>query len=120
MVVVLHVDLAVGVWAHESAIPSMVSTFSGQLLDLIPIHLGDHSGFRRVWAQPGSRRRRHRRPSPDRARAGPCGSLSEVTLHEMLVHMIVETERHLGQADILRESIDSSVGYYPANDNLPR
>ena len=49
----------------------------------------------------------------------PWREPSEVTLHEMLVHMIVETERHLGQADILRESIDGSVGYYPAHDNLP-
>ena len=37
----------------------------------------------------------------------------------MLVHMIAETHRHLGQADILRESIDGSVGYYQENDNLP-
>ena len=49
----------------------------------------------------------------------PWREPSEVTLHEMLVHMIVKTERHLGQADILRESIDSSVGYYPANDHPP-
>ena len=42
-----------------------------------------------------------------------------MTLHEMLVHMIAETHRHLGQADILRESIDGSVGYYQENDNLP-
>lgn len=49
----------------------------------------------------------------------PWRKPSEVTLHEMLVHMIVETGRHLGQADILRESIDGSVGYYPAQDNLP-
>ena len=49
----------------------------------------------------------------------PWRKPSEVTLHEMLVHMIAETHRHLGQADILRESIDGSVGYYQENDNLP-
>jgi uncharacterized damage-inducible protein DinB len=49
----------------------------------------------------------------------PWREPSDVTLHEMLVHMIAETHRHLGQADILRESIDGSVGYYQENDNLP-
>jgi len=32
------------------------------------------------------------------------------TLHAVLVHMIAETHRHAGHADILRELIDGSVG----------
>jgi uncharacterized damage-inducible protein DinB len=33
-----------------------------------------------------------------------------VTLHRVLIHLIAETERHAGHADILRELIDGSVG----------
>ena len=42
-----------------------------------------------------------------------------VTLHAILVHMIAETHRHAGHADILRESIDSSAGVNPRYSNLP-
>lgn len=42
-----------------------------------------------------------------------------VTLHHILVHLIQEEARHAGQADILREHIDDSVGYRDPGDNLP-
>jgi uncharacterized damage-inducible protein DinB len=42
----------------------------------------------------------------------------EVTLHRILVHMIAETNRHNGHADIVRELIDGTVGLRPDNDNL--
>src|SRR5919198_2476623 len=42
----------------------------------------------------------------------------EVTLHRILLHMIAETNRHAGHADIVRELIDGSVGLRPDNDNL--
>lgn len=42
-----------------------------------------------------------------------------VTLHGILVHLIAETNRHLGHADILREQLDGAVGHRPAVDNLP-
>ena len=35
---------------------------------------------------------------------------NEVTLHRILVHMIAETDRHAGHADIVRELIDGAVG----------
>jgi uncharacterized damage-inducible protein DinB len=35
---------------------------------------------------------------------------SEVTLHRILVHMIAETNRHAGHADILREQLDGATG----------
>jgi uncharacterized damage-inducible protein DinB len=44
---------------------------------------------------------------------------SEVTLHRILVHMIAETDRHAGHADVVRELIDGTVGLRPDNDNLP-
>lgn len=42
-----------------------------------------------------------------------------VTLGQILAHMIAETHRHAGQADILRESIDGAVGHRPGSANLP-
>jgi hypothetical protein len=43
---------------------------------------------------------------------------NEVTLHRVLVHMIAETDRHAGHADIVRELIDGAAGLRPGNDNL--
>jgi len=43
----------------------------------------------------------------------------EVTLHRILVHMIAETDRHAGHADIVRELIDGAAGLRADNDNLP-
>ena len=37
------------------------------------------------------------------------------SLRWVLVHMIEETARHAGQADILREQIDNATGYYPTD-----
>jgi hypothetical protein len=42
----------------------------------------------------------------------------QVTLHGVLVHVIAETHRHAGHADIVRELIDGTVGLRPDNDNL--
>jgi uncharacterized damage-inducible protein DinB len=43
---------------------------------------------------------------------------SQVTLHRILVHMIAETHRHAGHADIVRELIDGAVGKQPGNENM--
>jgi uncharacterized damage-inducible protein DinB len=42
----------------------------------------------------------------------------EVTLHRILVHMIAETHRHAGHADIVRELLDGVVGLRAVNDNM--
>jgi len=42
-----------------------------------------------------------------------------VPLHLILVHLISETHRHAGHADIVRELIDGAVGLRDGNDNLP-
>jgi hypothetical protein len=42
----------------------------------------------------------------------------EVTLHRILVHVIAETDRHVGHADIVRELIDGAVGLRQDNDNM--
>jgi uncharacterized damage-inducible protein DinB len=43
---------------------------------------------------------------------------SAVTLHTILVHMIAETDRHAGHADIVRELIDGAAGLRVDNDNM--
>jgi uncharacterized damage-inducible protein DinB len=42
----------------------------------------------------------------------------EVTLHRILVHLVAETSRHAGQADIVREHIDGAAGLQADDDNL--
>lgn len=44
---------------------------------------------------------------------------SEVTLHRILMHMIAETNRHAGHADIVRELIDGAAGLREGTDNMP-
>ena len=44
---------------------------------------------------------------------------NEVTLRQILVHMIAESHRHAGHADVLRELIDGAAGWRPDNDCLP-
>lgn len=42
----------------------------------------------------------------------------DVTLHRVLIHVIAETNRHAGHADIIREQIDGAVGLRQDNDNM--
>jgi uncharacterized damage-inducible protein DinB len=42
-----------------------------------------------------------------------------VTLNRILVHVIAETNRHAGHADIVRELIDGAIGWRAGDDNLP-
>lgn len=43
----------------------------------------------------------------------------EVTLGQIIVHVLVDLSRHAGHADILRESIDGAVGMRDGNSNIP-
>jgi len=49
----------------------------------------------------------------------PWWTNRDVTLHRILVHIAVETHRHAGHADIVRELIDGRVGLRREGDNLP-
>jgi uncharacterized damage-inducible protein DinB len=42
-----------------------------------------------------------------------------VTLGQVMVHMLAETDRHAGQADVVRELIDGRVGWREKAGNLP-
>ena len=48
----------------------------------------------------------------------PWWSEPRVTLHRILVHVIAETHRHAGHADIVRELIDGTVGMRRTGDNM--
>ncbi|HYK29114.1 MAG TPA: DinB family protein [Streptosporangiaceae bacterium] len=47
------------------------------------------------------------------------GERGEVTLHQILVHVVAETHRHAGHADITRELIDGAVGMRSNSSNMP-
>ena len=46
------------------------------------------------------------------------GERAAVTLQRVLVHVIAETNRHAGHADVVRELIDGAAGLRAGNDNL--
>jgi uncharacterized protein DUF664 len=73
--------------------------------------------YRRVWA--------HADATNDALALDAVGRVpwwpderSEVTLHQILAHMIAETHRHAGHADIVRELIDGAVGRQEGRDNM--
>ncbi|MER7129034.1 DinB family protein [Streptosporangium saharense] len=43
---------------------------------------------------------------------------NQVTLHLVLVHVVTETNRHAGHADIVRELIDGAAGLRAERDNM--
>src|SRR5690606_26443032 len=48
----------------------------------------------------------------------PWWGTPRVTLHRVLTHMIAETHRHAGHADIVRELIDGTAGMRGPGDNV--
>lgn len=46
----------------------------------------------------------------------PWWPIPVVTLHSVLVHLVAETNRHAGHADILREQLDGTIGEGPDDD----
>ena len=44
---------------------------------------------------------------------------NDMTLHHALVRVLADTQRHAGHADILRETLDGSVGMREDNSSLP-
>jgi len=47
------------------------------------------------------------------------GDRADVTLGQILIHMIAEINRHAGHADIVRETIDDTAGLRQGTSNLP-
>jgi uncharacterized damage-inducible protein DinB len=73
--------------------------------------------YRRVWANSDGTLEALDLGTLGRVPWWPEGR-NEVTLHRLVIHMIAETHRHVGHADIVREMIDGSAGLRPDNDNL--
>jgi uncharacterized damage-inducible protein DinB len=73
--------------------------------------------YRRVWAH--SDATIDELPLDAPGRVPWWGERGDVTLHLILIHMIAETDRHAGHADIVRELIDGAAGLRKDNDNLP-
>ncbi|MEU6432297.1 DinB family protein [Microbispora sp. NPDC046973] len=74
--------------------------------------------YRRVWQHADSTIAALALDDTGRVRWWP-DERSEVTLHQILVHVIAETNRHAGHADIVRELIDGAAGVRDGNSNLP-
>ena len=56
--------------------------------------------------------------SPDTMVKVPWVAEQPMSLHRILVHVLAETERHAGHADVVRELIDGSVGRLPGNAQM--
>jgi uncharacterized damage-inducible protein DinB len=74
--------------------------------------------YRRVWAHSDATIQRLDLDASGRV---PWWSdeRADVTLQQIVVHMIAETQRHAGHADIVRELVDGSAGLRATNSNLP-
>ena len=73
--------------------------------------------YRRVWAHSDATIEALELDAPGQVPWWP-EERRQVTLHQILVHMATETNRHAGHADIVRELIDGAVGHRPGNDNM--
>ena len=40
-------------------------------------------------------------------------------MHRIMLHVVVDTQRNAGHADIVRELIDGATAMLPGNDNMP-
>ena len=74
--------------------------------------------YRRVWAHSDTTIEANDLDAVGRVPWWP-DDVAEVTLHRVLVHMLAETNRHAGHADLARELVDGAVGLRPDNPNLP-
>jgi hypothetical protein len=73
--------------------------------------------YRRVWAH--SDATIDALPLDAVGRVPWWGEHGEVTLHRILLHLVAETHRHAGHADLVRELIDGAAGLRPTAGNLP-
>jgi hypothetical protein len=79
---------------------------------------GDIVGlYHRVWANSDATIEALSLESPGQVPWWP-EDRREVTLHQILIHVIAETNRHAGHADLVRELIDGAVGLRADNDNM--
>jgi hypothetical protein len=73
--------------------------------------------YRRAWAHSDETIRMLALDAPGYVPWWP-NDRREVTLHRILVHVVAESHRHAGHADIVRELIDGAVGLQADNGDL--
>ncbi len=74
--------------------------------------------YRRVWAHAAETFAASDLDTPGQVPWWPP-ERRDTTLHTLLVHMVAETNRHAGHADIVRETLDNQVGLRADVSNLP-
>lgn len=99
-------------WLHDDAEPNadMWATAEESREDVIDL-------YRRVWRHSDATITALALDAAGRVPWWPM-ERREVTLHRVLVHVVAETDRHAGHADVVRELIDGSAGLREGNDNL--
>ncbi len=73
--------------------------------------------YRRAWAHADETIQARDLDTPGHVPWWPSDR-REATLHQILVHVVAETNRHAGHADIVRELIDGTAGLQADDDNL--
>jgi uncharacterized damage-inducible protein DinB len=73
--------------------------------------------YRRVWAHSDATIEALALDAVGRVPWWPADR-GEVTLHRILLHVIAETDRHAGHADLVRELVDGAAGLRVDNANL--
>jgi hypothetical protein len=100
-------------WFEDGAEPNddlwvTAAESRGQIVDL----------YRRVWAHSDVTVETLELDAPGEVPWWPA-ERRVVSLHAILVHLIGETHRHAGHADLVRELVDGGVGLRADNGNLP-
>ncbi|CAL9338080.1 hypothetical protein SUDANB95_00208 [Actinosynnema sp. ALI-1.44] len=100
-------------WLREDAEPNadMWATADESREDIIAL-------YRRACAHSDTTIETLHLDSPGRVPWWPADR-APVTLHFVLVHVIAETNRHAGHADVVRETIDGTAGLRAGVSNLP-
>ena len=104
--------VGLGSWEHDDAEPNadMWATAEESREDVVDL-------YRRVWRHSDATITALALDAAGRVPWWPM-ERREVTLHRVLVHVVAETDRHAGHADVVRELIDGSAGLREGNDNL--
>ena len=100
-------------WMEEDSEPNadMWATAAESRADIVDF-------YRRVWAHSDATIEALPLESTGIVAWWPANR-NTTSLHRILIHMIAETHRHAGHADLVRELIDGSVGFRKGNENLP-
>ncbi len=97
-------------WAHDESGADMFATADESREFIVDF-------YKRVWTFSDRTIDDLDLDSPGEVRWWP-EDRRQVTLERVLIHMIAETVRHAGHADILRELIDGAVGFRPDVVNM--